>query len=254
MGRRLAATLLAGAVAVTGGCSDWTVSLAPHLEVGDRARYRYEIDATVTTTVVGGEPTTSEIATEIVADQRVVTLGDDGAEADVTLRRDGGEAVATRVRLDRFGAMRGVDLLGGMASETFASSGLGDLAPPSISPPERPLSVGARWTIDDRGVQGHGRLSRLGEIDGVRVATVATSVVQPVTDEVATGSGTATLEGRLRSEATTSYDVEGGTLRRSSGRSHGEVQATIQPPEGVDAAPVEATITFVMRVRMTRLA
>lgn len=235
------------------GCRASTVTIEPHLDVGDVARYRYEIDAEITRALDDGNPATTRIAAELLAEQEVLALTDHGAQAAVTLRREGAAPRSAQVLLDRSGAIRGISLVEGLASDTLGLSELGSLLPPSTAPPSIPLAPGARWSISEGQLEGHGRLERLGVIDGADVAVVETSVVEVLDDAVDTGTSEATLEGELRSRGTAAYDVSDGSVRRSTARSRGEVRALIQPPADVDAAPAEGTITYDIRVRVTRL-
>lgn len=254
MDRRLAAAaVLLGGLLAGSACRPGTVTVAPRVEVGDRARYRYEIDATITSALEGDEPTTTEIATELLADQEVVAITEDGAQAQVTLRRDGDAPREAQVLLDRSGAIQSIELVEGLTSGGLGLAELGSLLPPSTLPPTSPLAPGARWKISEGGLEGRGRLDRVGIIDGEEVAVVETSLVEAMQEAVVAGASEATLDGQLRSGGTAAYDVADGSVRRSSARSHGEVSARIQPPAGVDAEPVDATITYDIRVRVTRL-
>lgn len=254
MDPRVVTGALVAALAALGACRSSTVRIDPDPQVGDRARYRYEIDATITRALDGGEPTTTEIATSLLADQEVVAVNDDGIEADVTLRRDGAAARSARVVLDRSGAIRDIELVEGLSAEDLGLSQLGSLLlPPTAAPPTEPLTPGTRWSISEGPFDWQGRLSRLGVIDGANVAVVDTTLAAAIDDAVSAGTSAATLVGELRSKTTASYDLLDGSIRRSSARSRGAVQARIEPPAGVDAAPALGTITYDIRVRVTRL-
>jgi hypothetical protein len=251
--RRRSATSLAllGGAVLLAGCRPGTVTLTFDPEAGDHYRYRYEIEAQVTTTLEGAAPSTTSIDTLLEADVTVVETAPSGVRAEVTLRRDGGAPRTSEVRLDRAGALQGVDLIEGQRADVF---GLGDLSQvlPTLAPPESPLAPGDRWSLDAGTVTGEGRLARLGVVDGADVAVVATDATQPLEDTVPTGNTTATLSGELRSRATTAYDLRDGSLRRSTTRARGTVAALIAPPVGIDAAPVNGTIIYDIRVRVTR--
>lgn len=253
MDRRVVAGALVAGLAALSACRANTVRIDPDPQVGDRARYRYEIEATITRALEGGEPTTTEIATSLLADQEVVALTDEGIEAEVTLRRDGAAGRTARVVLERSGAIRGIELIEGLSADSLGLSQLGSLLPPTAAPPTSPLSPGTRWSISEGPLDGYGRLTRLGVIDGAEVGVVDTTVSAPIDDAVSAGTSSATLVGELRSKTTAAYDISDGSIRRSSARSHGDVQARIEPPAGVDAAPALGTITYDIRVRVTRL-
>jgi hypothetical protein len=57
----------------------------------------------------------------------------------------------------------------------------------------------------------------------------------------------------VRSSSTTSYDLADGAVRRSRTSSHADVQARIEPPAGVEAEPVLASIAFDVTVEVTRI-
>jgi hypothetical protein len=253
MGRRLAAALVAAALSpLAGACRESTVTLDRSPAVGDRYSYRYELTATVSQSLEGAEPTRTDITTTIQADQEVLEVHAGGVRAEVTIRRDGGAPRRAVVRLDRAGALQGLELVEGQRPELLGLDDLGAVLS-TVPLPAGPLSPGARWTIDDGGVSGAGRLVRLGVIDGRDAAVVRTDTTQPVDEISPAGDTTAALEGRLRSRTTTAYDLDDGSVRRASSRTEGEVRARIDPPPGVDAEPVLGTITYAVRVRVTRL-
>jgi hypothetical protein len=250
--RRLALVALAGAIGVA-ACREGTVVIEPDPQVGDRASYRYEIEAQVTSRLEGAEPTTEDISTELLVDQEVVAITPDGVQASVTLRRDGLSARDAQVVLDASGGLRAVELVEGLPSDVLGAAQLGALFPPISAPPPGPLAPGARWTIDEGTLRGHGRLERLGVVDGEDIAVVTTTLTDAIDELVTAGTSTAALAGDLRSRRSVTYDLRDGALRRSTARSRGDVQATIQPPPGIQAAPVLATISYVIEVRVARL-
>ncbi len=246
-------TALLGGFVLASACRPANVTVDPHLEVGDRARYRYEIEAEVTRALENATPTTTRIDTELVADQEVTALTEDGAEAAVTLRRTGSPPRAAQVVLDRAGAIRSIELVEDLTNGAVGLGELGSLFPPSTAPPTTPLAPGDRWSISEDGLEGEGRLARLGVVDGADVAVVETSLVEALEDAVAAGTSAVSLDGELRSEGTIAYDLADGSMRRSSSRSRGDVRAVIQPPPGVGSEPAHARITYDIRVRVTRL-
>ncbi len=240
-------------LAALGGCSRGTVRIDAQPSVGDEARYRYVIDASITRALDGSEPSTTEVSSTLLADQKVVTVGDTGIEADITLRRDGAAPRTARVVLDRTGAIRSIELVAGLDTGELGLAQLDSLLPRSVAPPERPLAPGDRWSVSEGSLEGHGRLTRLGVVDGEDVAVVRTSVTEEVDDVFSSGTTQATLRGQLRSVSTATYDLADGSARRSVARSRGTVQATILPPPWIDAEPVLGTISYDIRVQATRL-
>ena len=236
------------------GCGRSTVRIDAAPVVGDRAKFRYEIDATITRALEGEEATTTRFTSTLVADQKVVAITEDGVEADITLRRGGAAPRLARVLLDRTGAIRSIELVAGLQSDELGLAELGSLLPPAVVPPTTPLAPGDRWKISDGAIEGHGRLARLGVIDGAEVAVVRTSVTEEIDEAVSGGTSSATLRGELHSVGTASYDLVDGSTRRSSARSQGAVKAVIEPPPWIDASPARGTIRYDIRVRATRIS
>jgi hypothetical protein len=257
MARRPPARGLLAAVAVLAapallGCRPATVSVtyAPH--VGDRYGYRYEITATVTREVEGERPEVTRVDTELLADQVVQARTQGGARIRLRLTREGGAPRTAVAIVDRAGSLEGLELVAGLGDAVLGVADDGVLVPNLPGPPDRPLAPGARWSIAAGRRTGEGRLERLGVIDGVEVAVVRTSATEELVRDVTAGASPTELRGAVRSGATTSYDLAGGAVRRSRSWSRGEVRAELQPPEGIDARPVVATISYEVTVVVTR--
>jgi hypothetical protein len=253
MGRRLAAALVLVVTAPAwAACRPNTVDVAFTPTEGARYSYRYEIEATITQSLDGADPTVTEISTTLRADQEVVEVSPRGVLARVTLRREGGAPRTAEVRLDRAGTLQGIDLIEGQPTDIF---GLGDLGGvlPTAALPDGPLAPGDRWSIEDEQVTGTGRLRRLGVIDGEDVAVISSDLTQLIDETTPVGDTTAALEGDLRATASTAYDLRDGSLRRATTKAHGAVQARIAPPPGIDAGAVLGAITYEIHVRVTRL-
>jgi hypothetical protein len=245
------AALAALAAAPLWACRPSTVSVTYAPQVGDRYGYRYEISATVSRQLEGEAPQVSHVDTELRADQVVEARTARGARLRLRLTREGGaprEAVAI---VDRAGSLEGIELVEGLGAAVL---GVADEAilPTLPGPPDRPLAPGDRWSIDGRGRTGEGRLERLGVVDGRDVAVVRTTATSRLARDLLAGASATAVRGRVRSGSTVSYDLDGGAIRRSRSWSRGEVRAELQPPEGVDAAPVRATISYEVTVEVTR--
>jgi hypothetical protein len=89
-------------------------------------------------------------------------------------------------------------------------------------------------------------------VDGHDVAVMATSVTDVVDAPGRAGTSTTRVTGRVRSDATTSYDLHGGAVRRSRSHATGTLRAVLRPPAGVAARAVPATIAYDLTVRVTR--
>lgn len=255
MARRPLAALAAGAVAlVLLGCRAGTVSVAYDPQVGDTYEYRYEITATVTRAVEGEEPEVTHLDTELVARQEVRARTDEGTRIRLVLTREGGAPRTVVAIVDRAGSLEGVQLVDGLGAAVSGLADEGSILPTHLpGPPDRPLAPGDRWSLERDGRRGEGRLERLGVIDGRDVAVVRSTATEELDRTVRAAGNDTDVTGRIRSGATTSYDLADGAIRRSRSWSHGEIDAELAPPEGVDAEPVRATIAFDVSVRVTRI-
>lgn len=252
--RRALLVLPTLAALALGGCRPGTVSVAYDPEVGDRYRYRYEIDARVTRAVDGGEPEVLAVDTELVADQEVQARTRSGARIAVELTREGGVPRQAVVLVDRAGSLAGVELVDDLDAAVFGVAGSDTLVPTNLdAPPDRPLAPGDEWRVEDGRRRGRGRLERLGVVDGEDVAVVRTVVSEPIARSLRAGGSPTRVEGRLRSGGTTAYGLADGAIRRSESWSRGELRARLRPPAGVDADPVDATIRYEVTVDVTRL-
>ena len=254
MVRRPVAGLVLGAAAmVVASCRPATVSVAYTPTIGQHYGYRYEIEATVTRRVAGQRPRVTHLDTQLLAQERVQAVTRAGTRLRLVLTRDGGTPRSAVVLVDRAGSLAGVELVQGLdaAALGLADEGaLGSGAAPA--PPDGRLAPGDRWTIHQRHRTGHGRLERLGVVDGQDVAVMATSVTDVVDDAGRAGDSTTRVTGQVISEATTSYDLRGGAVRRSRSHATGSLRALLRPPAGVEARAVVATIDYDLTVRVTR--
>jgi hypothetical protein len=252
--RRTAAVLAVVAPLLLLGCRPATVSVAYTPEVGDRYEYRYEIDATVTRALEGQAPEVVQVDTELVAVQEVQARTRSGTRIDLELTREGGVPRTAVVLVDRAGSLEGVELVDDLDAAVFGVASGDSLIPTHLGgPPDRPLAPGDRWTVSDGARRGTGRLDRVGVVDDEHVAVVTTSATEELDRSLTAAESATRVRGALRSGATTSYDLDGGAIRRSASWSRGELQAELAPPPGVDAEPVRATITYEVSVRVTRL-
>jgi len=250
---RLCGALLALAAGL-GACRAETIDLRFRPEAGDRYEYRYEIDATITRALEGEPPQVTEIDTVLVVQQEVQSPTADGATVAVELRRDGEAPRSAVVMLDRVGSLQGIEQVEGLAADSLGAASAGSiLSGASVPPPARRLTLGDVWRLEEGARRGRGRLERLGVVDGEDVAVVTSSIADELAELVDASGTAAALDGSVRSTATTTYDLADGAIRRSVSTSRGTVAATISPPPGVAAAPVDATITYDMRVRVTRI-
>jgi hypothetical protein len=242
--------ILVGSLAM-GACREHTVDLGFRPDQGEAYTYRYEIEAVVTRSLEGEEPEVTELDTVLLVDQEVLDTSADGARVEVEIRRDGGPPRNAVVVLDRAGSLQGIEAIEGLAPEALVASS--SLLGPTPGLPDRHFAPGATWSVEEEGRRGTGRVERLGVIDDAKVAEVRTTTNDEVREQVDSGGSTATLQGDVSSRSTTSYDLDDGAIRRSTTASVGELAVQIAPPAGIDAAPVDGTISYDVRVRVTRL-
>ncbi len=233
-------------------CRPDTVSLRFDPAIGDTYRFRYEVEIEVTRTVDGGEPETTETTTTITSEQEVVDLTDEGTVVAVALTDDGKRSTAVVV-LDRTGSVQAVQQVAGRSAGALGLPAPVDVLAAAAGPPDRPLGLGDEWSIGDGAERGGGRLERLGIVDGHKVATASADVTEALSTTRTVDGSEVAMDGDLRTTSTTTFDLADGAVRRGTLRSSGTVELRIAPPGGVTAEPVEATITYVLRVRTTRL-
>ncbi len=251
---RRAAWVAAAAIVVMAGCRTDTVALGFDPAVGAVFRYRYEVDATITTVVEGGAPEVTEVTSTVTSEQEVVERTAAGLVVEVRLRADEGVPRTAVVLLDRAGSLGAIQQVDGLSVDLVGLPSAGALlASTATEPPSGPLRLGDRWPIEDGLLRGSGRLDRLGVVDGRDVAVVASRLDEQIEDTTTVDDSLVTLAGLLRSTTSTAFDLADGAIRRARTRSEGTVDALISPPPNVDAPPVAATITYELRVRTTRL-
>ena len=234
-------------------CRPDTVSLRFEPRDGEAYRYRYEIEIRVTRTVEGEAPETTEVTSTLRSSQEVVERSDDGTVMEVTLTSDDGAPRTATVVLDRAGSLQAIVAVEGLPVELL---GLPSGALPTANvgePPDRPLKIGDEWTISDGTLTGDARLERLGVVDDRDVAVVGASLTDVLTGAETVGDSEVTLDGDLESTTITTYDLRDGAVRRASLRADGTVDVVVAPPFGMAVPPVEATVSYELRVRTTRL-
>ncbi len=241
-----------GALALA-GCRSEEITLGFRPEIGTTYRFHYEISGTITTTIAGEAPEVSEVASTLVADQRVLSSTEGEVLAEVELRRDGGATRTAVVVLDRAGSLRGIQEIEDLPAATFGLPAAGSvLASEVVSPPAGPVVLGESWTLRDGSISAKARLARLGVIDGVQVAVVI-GTIEEVIDETAIVAGSNVAQrGMLRSDTQTTFDVEDGAIRQAHTSTIGTVRASIEAPADLIAAPVEADVRYDLTVRVRR--
>ena len=257
--RRTAAALVAVLVAGAGGgvlsgCRPDTVRLGFAPEVGATYRYTYEIDATITRTVEGEAPRTTELTVAVQSTQSVVEVTDDGTLLEVTLTSSSSPEPSTAtVVVDRAGSLQAIQQIDGLPADSTGLPTDALLAAAATETPDRPLALGDRWAVREGTISGDGRLDRLRLVDDDPAAVVEIDLLEVFNATEVTGGSEVVLDGDLRTSATTAFDLDDGSVREGHTRSHGAVDVLVAPPVGVVAPAVEALVTYELRVTTTRL-
>ncbi len=247
-----ALTLVAAA-----GCRDNTVRLSYQPEPGDRYAYRIEVEAVSTATLAEQAPRRTQSRSVFEAQHSVLEAGPSGSRVEVRLNEEGGLARTFVVRLDRAAQLAEVHTSEGLPATALSGLGLSEIFPAAAAaPPDRALAPGSRWTIDDpvqvaspeaSRLVGWGRLSRLGVVGGREVATVESSYKLPVRRTTQERRNQLTLSGAQDTNASTSYDLEDGSVVRADARTHGTYEIMLLPPADTPGDPIPGTLVVEVR-------
>jgi hypothetical protein len=253
MRRRPLCLALACALAL-GACASEAVTVSLRPEPGDEHRFQHEIRGTITTTADDGSPPeVTELVATLEATQLVRAVRGDEIVLEVAVRRDGGAERTTVVAVDRAGTLVGFESLEGLPVDALGVAAVAtERATSAAAPPDRGLVVGERWDVDDGVVRGEARLASLGVVDGVEVGRIDARLEERLAETQASGDSTVRLDGALRSRVSTTLDLRDGAIRRARSTTTGSVRAVIQPPGGIEAAPVTALIRYDLTVVTTR--
>lgn len=245
--------VVAGIVLSLTACDDHTVAIRFDPSIGDRWDVRSSIDTEVVRTTPA-ERTVDRSSSRLVATESVVDVAGDDIALEVSVARDGAAARTYEVRFDRSGRLSAIDLVEGVPVDTLGIDLASDLPPDVISPPDRPLEPGERWTIDRRvrvegrdgsvRIRGTGRIDSLGVEDGRDVAVAVVEVEMPVRSVTDTASGRVTFAGSQAVTTRTAYDLADGTARREHTAIRGEIDVVVEPPEDIDAPPAPGSLHY----------
>lgn len=255
MGLRHAATV---ALAVTSlvalaGCEPHTVAIDFDPEIGDRYRLRSVIDTEVSRTIQD-ETTVDRSTGRLLATERIVDVGEDDVEVEVTVVRDGAAARTYEARFGRTGRLSTIVSVEGLPTDVVGVDLAAELPSDIASPPAGRLEPGTTWIIDRRitlagrpgtvRARGSGRIDTLGVEDGHEVAVAIVELTVPVRTVVGSEGGRVTLVGTQTARSETAYDLADGTARRDRTEIVGETDAIVEPPAGVAAPPVRGTVRY----------
>ena len=76
----------------------------------------------------------------------------------------------------------------------------------------------------------------------------------PIRSVIETSDGTVTVVGMQSSASRTTYDLEDGAAREDRTDITGDVDVIVQPPDGIEADPVEGEIRYEIETRTVRVA
>lgn len=229
------------------------------------AVYRYEIKVqSVVTTLLGGqapERTVEEITLE--SHDTVLAAGPEEIRVEVRLRRAGSPERTFHVRFDRAAQLAGVDAVDGLPPDVLGPSGLPAFLPAAVTaPPDRALSPGETWPIDasptlpDGDVarlQGTGRLVRVTEAGGRRVAAIRAETRLPLSSTSEHGGSTITLRGTETTESTAMRGLEDGAVQEATSVRKGDYDLEMSAPTGSGGMPMTGNMSVEIRSETRRL-
>jgi hypothetical protein len=239
------------------GCKDDTIHLAYRPKPGDHHTYEVRVRAVTVRTIGGGEPNRTEIENVFEAHHSVLEAGPAGSRVEVKLIEQGGEARTFVVTLDRAAQLAEVQRIEGLPASALGGLGLSEIFPAAAAaPPDRLLSPGDRWSIDEpvrlvapepAQLRGSGRLAKIGVVDGRDVATVESNYELGVARTAEEGQGQLILDGAQDTSSTTTYDLGDGALVSARSYSKATYNITLLPPAGTVVAPIPGTLTLEVR-------
>lgn len=260
-GRLAVAAVAVAGLAVLGGCREDTVRLSFQPRPGDRYSYRVEVEAEAVAKVGDEAPRRTQSTNVFEAQQSVLDADPSGTRVEVRLSEQGAPPRTFVVRLDRAAQLAEVQSTEGLPSSALGGLGLSEIFPAAAAaPPDRALEPGARWVIDEP-VQlaspettrlfGEGRLAKLGVIDDRDVATVESTYRLPVRRTAQERRSKLELSGAQDTNASTTYDLEDGSVVTVDARTNGSYEVMLLPPEGTPGTPIPGILTVTVR-SMTR--
>jgi len=224
---------------------------------GSQAAYRLTVHSASTVRLGDAAPREQEDEAVFTARHTVLAVSLRGVHVEVALRRPGSPERTFVVRFDADGTLQGVEQVEGLPVDVLGDVGLAELAPAAAAvPQDEPLRLGQRWTIDEQlavaGVEagrltGTGRLVRVHQEGGRRLAVVTTTVDLPLRRRSSLPEGTLALDGRQTTRSTTTYDLADGTVVEARSTTHGEFDLRLEPPVGRDAPAVTGTLVLDVR-------
>lgn len=207
--RRPTLLLLTGVTAgalLVGACRPDGVHLGFRPAPGAHYSYRVEVHAEVTTRIGADGQTQRRVDDDVLfADHAVLSAGGRSSRVEVRLHGPGQPSRTFVVSLDRFAQLAEVQTIEGLPASALGTLGLSEIFPAAAgAPPDRLLSPGERWRIDEpvalpgaspSRLQGEGRLVELGVVAGREVARVDSTFRLPVARSSEESQGRIVLNG-----------------------------------------------------------
>jgi len=254
--------LLLAAALVAGACRPDGVRLAFRPRRGAHYSYRVEVHAEVVTRI-GDEPAQRRVDDDVLfADHAVLEAGAHNSRVQVLLR---GKDQPTRtfvVRLDRAAQLAEVQTIEGLPASALGTLGLSEIFPAAAgAPPDRLLSPGERWRIDEpvalpgaarSRLKGEGRLVELGVVGGRHVARVDNTFRLPVQRTGDEEQGRIVLSGDETVHSVSTSDVADGAVEQVETETTGTFQLTLIPT-GSTGPGVPGQLDVVVRSVTKRL-
>ena len=251
----LALTLLLSA------CRPDGVRLDFRPDTGAQYAYRVEVHAVVVTRIGDTEERRRVDEDVLFADHAVLSGSDRSSRVQVRLRGEGQPTRTFVVALDRAAQLAEVQRIEGLPASALGTLGLSEIFPAAAgAPPDRRLSPGDRWEVDEpvtlpganpARLRGEGRLIELGVVDGRDVARIDTSYRLPVQRTSEEEQGRIVLEGDQVVRALTTSSVDDGAVESAETETTGRFTLRLLPRGGGAAVP--GVLEIVVRSVTTRL-
>lgn len=228
------------------GCGHGTVRIAFRPTSGAHYAYRVTVKAS-TVTKVGDDPEQVSSEKQVLrAEQAVLSVDSSGSRVQVRLSGDGGTPRQFVVRFDRGAQLAEVQRVEGLPASVLGDLGLTEIFPAAAgAPPDRPLTPGEHWTIDESvtlpglspsRLKGDGRLEALGVVKHRKVATIAITFRLPVQRTVDAPNARIVLSGTQVTTTTATRALLDGAVQEAHAVTTGDFDMTLVPPGGGDAA------------------
>jgi hypothetical protein len=235
-------------------CRPDGVRLAFRPRRGAHYSYRVEVHAEVVTRI-GDEPAQTRTDDDVLfADHVVRSAGARSSLVEVRLHGKDQPSRTFVVRLDRAAQLAEVQTIEGLPASALGTLGLSEIFPAAAgAPPDRRLSPGERWRIDEpvslpgatrSTLAGTGRLVELGVVGGRDVARVEDAfrlAVHRASDEQ---QGRIVLSGDELVHSVSTTDVADGAVEQVETQTQGTFHLTLIPRGSTGpAVPGELTVT-----------